>query len=84
MKIAIQGHPTRGKEVAQILESFGGENLANHSFKYNDLVYYLSSNNFIACALVLPHGYRKYTIDEFEKEVVGNIHDNDLQEWHIE
>lgn len=23
-------------------------------------------------------------IDEFEKEVVGNIHDNDLQEWHIE
>lgn len=23
-------------------------------------------------------------IDEYEKEVVGNIHDNDLQEWHIE
>ena len=23
-------------------------------------------------------------IDEFEKEIVGNIHDNDLQEWHIE
>ncbi len=23
-------------------------------------------------------------LDEFDKEVVGNIHDNDLQEWHIE
>lgn len=23
-------------------------------------------------------------IDEFEKEVVGNIYDNNLQEWHIE
>lgn len=23
-------------------------------------------------------------IDEFEKEVVGNIHDNDLQEWYKE
>jgi hypothetical protein len=26
MKIAIQGHPTRGKEVIQLLESLGGEN----------------------------------------------------------
>lgn len=26
MKIAIQGHPTRGKEVIRILESLGGKN----------------------------------------------------------
>ena len=27
MKIAIQGHPFRGKEVVEILKSFGGKSI---------------------------------------------------------
>ena len=75
MKLAIQGHPTRGKEVARILESLGGENRANHSFTYNDLIYYLDSDNFIICAIVPPVGYREYTLEEFEKEFPFKVGD---------
>ena len=75
MKIAIRGHQTREKEVARILESLGGENRANHSFTYNDLIYYLDSDNFIICAIVPPVGYREYTLEEFEKEFPFKIGD---------
>ena len=75
MKIAIQGHPTRGKEVIQILESLGGKNLKkwhgdgdirdgffidnDGSIKFNDL----------------PKGYKLYTLEEFEKEFPFKIGD---------
>ena len=41
MKITIKGHPTRGKEVIQILESLGGKNTSNHKGKDN-YAYYIS------------------------------------------
>lgn len=75
MKIAIQGHPTRGNEVAQIFESLRGKNLAKHSFAYNDKWYYLDSDNFIICSLVVPVGYKEYTLEEFEKEFPFKIGD---------
>ena len=34
MKIAIQGHPTRGKEVIQLLESLGGVNSLEQTGRY--------------------------------------------------
>lgn len=39
MKIAIQGHPTRGKEVIQILESLGGKNRASLKGDYKSGYY---------------------------------------------
>lgn len=77
-KIAIQGHPTRGKEVIQILESLGGKNTV--SLKGTEDVYYYidNSDKTIYC-----HYYnyinkycKKYTLEEFEKEFpfkVGDI-----------
>ena len=75
MKIAIQGHPTRRKEVARILESLGGKNLTNHTFAYKDLRYYLDSDNSISCSLVSPMGYKEFTLEEFEKEFPFKIGD---------
>lgn len=78
MKIAIQGHPTRGKEVIQILESLGGKNTA--LFKGNQAFWYFinSYNNIVNdYEFVLTRaGFKTYTLEEFEKEFpfkVGDI-----------
>ena len=51
INIAIQGHPTRGKEVTQILENLRGKNKIG-IFGNNSLVYYYidyNNNNLISC-----------------------------------
>lgn len=75
MKIAIQGHPTRGKEVIQILERLGGVNSYNHSGS-NPACYYELHGNTIVCACTQSSSYKYYILDEFEKEFplkVGDI-----------
>ena len=37
MKLAIKGHPERGKEVIELLEMMGGVNTHRHSGKYGKL-----------------------------------------------
>lgn len=73
MKIAIQGHPTRGKEVIQILENLGGRNISNH--KGNDnYAYYIIDNRIYKISLLLSE-YKHYTLEEFEKEFPFKIGD---------
>ena len=75
MKIAIQGHPFRGKEVIQILESLGGINSYNYSGS-NPACYYELHGNTIVCACTKSNSYKYYILDEFEKEFplkVGDI-----------
>lgn len=74
MKIAIQGHPTRGKEVIQILESLGGRNMYN----FNGLAtfkYYIDSFNKINIAAYLTSDWKIYSLEEFEKEFPFKIGD---------
>ena len=70
VKIAIQGHPIRGKEVIQILESLGGKN--NSSFKgTEDLWYYINPKEYIRNDyqfVLINAGFKTYTLEEFEKE----------------
>lgn len=70
VKIAIQGHPTRGKEVIQILESLGGKNTA--LFKGNQASWYFinSYNNIVNDYqfVLINAGFKTYTLEEFEKE----------------
>lgn len=76
MKIAIQGHPTRGKEVIQTLESLGGINRMNHSGCFPKYFYYISSGvNTITCTSVRPKHFSIYTLEEFEKEFLFKIGD---------
>lgn len=73
MKIAIQGNPTRGKEVIRILESLGGKNSIFLEGD-NQYVYYGIYKNEI---MVLSNStkYKRYTLEEFEKEFPFKIGD---------
>ena len=77
MKIAIQGHPTRGKEVIQILESLGGKNIAAFIGVMN-FWYYIDSDGHIRndYEFVLTRaGFKTYTLEEFEKEFPFKVGD---------
>jgi hypothetical protein len=77
MKIAIQGHPTRGKEVIQLLESLGGENRYDESCSNEKFVYFINSIGFIfSVTQSMCSNERKiYTLEEFEKEFPFKIGD---------
>ncbi len=75
MKFAIQGHPTRGKEVIQILESLGGKNTSNHNGKDNYAYYISSIDNRIYKTSLLFSEHTHYTLEEFEKEFPFKIGD---------
>ena len=73
MKIAIQGHLTRGKEVIQILESLGCKNNEYHGD--NPAIYYEAHNNSIRAMCTKSNDYKYYTLEEFEKEFPFKIGD---------
>ena len=80
MKIAIQGHPTRGNEVIQILESLGGKNKEglNGSKEY---WYFINSDGYIRNdykSVLQYKGFKTYTLEEFEKEFPFKIGDTVL------
>ena len=75
MKITIKGHPTRGKEVIQILESLGGRNISNHKGNDNYAYYIGSIDRRIYKTSLLFSEYRHYTLEEFEKEFPYKIGD---------
>lgn len=74
VNIAIQGHPTRGKEVIQILKSLGGKN-TNHLHGNNCDGYYciLGDNHITSIFSIL--GHKVYTLEEFEKEFPFKVGD---------
>lgn len=76
MKIAIQGHPTRGKEVIQILKNLGGENTERLTGCY-ETFYYINDKNKIGDAhkKYFPSTYKFYTLEEFEKEFPFKVGD---------
>lgn len=75
-KIAIQGHPTRGKEVIQILESLGGKNINEFIGTFKSF-YFIDDENEINddCKENFPPNYKFYTLEEFEKEFPFKIGD---------
>ena len=74
--LAIQGHPTRGNEVIQILENLGGINRLNHSGRFTQYFYYVSGdNNTIAWTAVRPQHLGVFTLEEFEKEFPFKVGD---------
>ena len=76
MKIAIQGHPFRGKEVIQILEQLGGKNVEKLSGTFKSF-YYIDSENEITDEHEesFPSSYKLYTLEEFEKEFPFKVGD---------
>ena len=78
MKIAIQGHPTRGKDVIKIFEFIGGINKSFYNGRNPYAYYYIDENNFIDKEHVNDidtQQYKFYTLEEFEKEFPFKIGD---------
>lgn len=75
MKITIKGHPTRGKEVIQILENLGGRNISNHKGNDNYAYYISNIDNRIYKTSLLFSEYKHYTLEEFEREFPFKIGD---------
>ena len=78
MKIVIQGHPTRGKEVVEILKSFGGKSIFAGLGFNERYYYYINSNNIIRESLITiktKEEFKLYTLEEFEKEFPFKVGD---------
>ena len=90
MKIAIQGHSTRGKEVIQIFKDLGTEGLKDHTGSHIDWIYLrddsLRPNQLIVVTDIIflkRHDYKVYTLEEFEKEFPFKIGDMVLRQGGI-
>ena len=72
MTLAIKGHPTRGREVIQLLEMLGGRNVS--PFLKGDALHQFyhirESNNEIICFTYSTYkdGYKVFTLEEFEEK----------------
>lgn len=68
-KKAIQGHPTRGEEIIQLLESFGGKNRWHFKGTDNHRAFYIDKGGDIYCfPLDTYTGHRTiYTLECFKK-----------------
>ena len=75
-KIAIKGHPTRGKEVIEILEMLGGENKYNLSGDGTN-AYYLIEFNEIKCGTFIfgDEPYAFFTLEEFLSKYPYKLND---------
>ena len=77
MKIAIQGHTIRGREVIQILESLGGINRWDQTGRCASCAYYIDHvGNIYSFGICGYCGDREiYTLEEFEKEFPFKVGD---------
>lgn len=81
-KIAIKGHPTRGKEVIELLEMMGGNTFNScMEIAYSNRVYYIGNNNAITWDYIGHEEIDKYkifTLEEFLEKYpfkVGDLKD---------
>ena len=81
VKIAIQGHSKRGKEVIQILESLGGKNLKKWHGDGDIRDGFFIDNDGNIKFDNLPKGYKLYTLEEFEKEFPFKIGDKVIYDY---
>lgn len=64
-QIAIKGHPTRDKEVIEILEMLHGKNTFGLSGDASDLYYYINNDNKITYTTCDIKDFKLFTLEEF-------------------
>lgn len=69
-KLAIKGHPTRGKEIIELLEMMGGKNCYNLNGLFSDYAYYFigGPSNDEICSVAYVFGNEDmyfFTLEEF-------------------
>lgn len=85
MKLAIKGHPERGKEVIKLLEMLGGVNEHRCSGKMPDLKYYINIRD-IETRFEYTNNFFIFSLEEFEAKYpykVGEkvLYLNGRKEW---
>ena len=83
MKLAIKGHPTRGKEVIELLEMMGGEN-PNCSGICSSAYYHIDDGIIKVDCIISNH--HLYTLEHFEQQYPYKVGDkvlylNGRKEW---
>lgn len=84
MKIAIQGHSTRFKEVIDTLINLGGINKSGYDGNSSNICYYIDefkhvNGQFIS--KINTNSYKCYTLEEFEKEFPFKIGDKVIYDY---
>ena len=65
-KLAIMGHPTRGKEVIELLEMMGGVNTKNVDGKCSVFYFFIDNETSIGCASNFNNNnFVYFTLEEF-------------------
>lgn len=83
-QLVIKGHPTRGKEVIEILEMLGGRNQAQLKGIDNNLGYYIYTDGYINTVIAVPsESYKFFTIEGFLKKYPYKIGDKVLREPYV-
>lgn len=71
-KIAIIGHPKKGKEVIEELKKLGGFDTDECSGTADNCVYYIDENKNINCINMqkLDNKFKIYTLEEYQKNQI--------------
>lgn len=77
-QLALKGHPTRGKEVIEILEILGGKNSNNLKAISKSYFYYIKDaiiDNMSYLEMAFTEGFKTYTLEEFEEKFPYKVDD---------
>ncbi len=75
--LTIKGHPTKGKEVIQLLEMLGGNNIYNHDGTSNECYTFANDEICAICTSVAKknNNYVIFTLEEFERKFPYKVGD---------
>lgn len=81
-KLAIKGHSTRGKEVIEILEMLGGQNISNNKGN-GPYLYYINDNNFIGLKNQYQTNFIIFTLEQFIEKYPYKVGDKCKYNGHV-
>jgi hypothetical protein len=79
-KLAIKGHPTRGKEVIELLEMMGGKNTYGHNGEMESLYFYINNDNIIHGTSFFNDNYVFFTLEGFLEKYPFKVNDKVIDE----
>ena len=77
MNLAIKGHPTRGRDIIQLLEMLGGRNSNNCTGQYINRIYFMNKYGYIESTddIKLQLYCATYNLEEFEEKFPYKVGD---------
>jgi hypothetical protein len=80
-KVAIKGHPSRGKEIIEILEMLGGKNTHDYICNMPDFAYSINEQGIIEWFISRPNSiYTIFTLEEFLEKYPYKVRDK-VKAW---